>query len=71
MEGKKPMTVTTQQTDASRFEKCLITHCSPVLAGIKSDAPYQSDYRFNDRKEDWLLEYIKDKQGYIKRLGEK
>ena len=30
------MTVTTQQTDASRFEKCLITHCSPVLAGIKS-----------------------------------
>lgn len=41
------------------------------LAGIKSDAPYQSDYRFNDRKEDWLLEYIKDKQGYIKRLGEK
>ena len=41
------------------------------LAGIKSDAPYQSDYRFNDRKEDWLLEYIKDKQVYIKRLGEK
>ena len=36
MEGKKPMTVTTQQTDASHFEKCLITHCSPVLAGIKS-----------------------------------
>lgn len=30
------MTVTTQQTDASHFEKCLITHCSPVLAGIKS-----------------------------------